>query len=475
MKINRILLALIALVILPCNLMAQADDPVIMTVAGKPVLRSEFEYSYNKNNTDAVIDKKTVEEYVDLFVNYKLKVAAAIDAKLDTLTSYKNEYVGYRDQQVRPTIIDDADVEKEARKIYQDTKDRIGPDGLISPAHILLRLSQQADVKQQEKVKMRVDSIYNVLKQGADFAEIAKKYSEDPGSARNGGMIGQISRGQTLKEFEDAAFALKDGEMSAPVLSPVGYHIIKMCGHSDFAPYDSLREDIHRFIEARGIREAIIDGKLEELVKTTGVTKEQIMDERADSLAKVDPDMENLFREYHDGLLLYEISNREVWEKASKDEEGLVAYFKKNKKNYVWDNPRFKGIAYYTREAADVNAVKKSLKGKKFDEWADVLRSTFNADSVLRIRVEKGIFKKGDNKIVDKEVFGEDTTIPEKKDYPYSSSYGKLLKAPKEMDDVRGQVTADYQDALEKGWVATLRKKYPVVVNKDVVATVNKH
>lgn len=468
-------MALLASAMMPCSMMAQSDDPVIMTVAGKPVLRSEFEYSYNKNNTDAVIDKKTVEEYVELFVNFKLKVAAAIDAHLDTLSSYKKEYIGYRDQQVRPTIITEADVEEQAKKIYQDTKDRVGPDGLVAPAHILLRLSQQADASEQGKVKMRADSIYNELKKGADFGEMAKKYSEDPGSAANGGKIGQISRGQTLKEFEDAAFALKDGEMCAPVLSPVGYHIIKMYGHADFAPYDSLRQDIHRFIEARGIREAIIDGKLEELVKASGSTKEQIMDERADSLANVDSDMNYLFREYHDGLLLYEISNSEVWEKASKDEAGLVAFFKKNKKNYKWDEPRFKGIAYYTREEADIAAVKKSIKGKKFSEWADVLRSTFNADSIQRIRAEKGVFKKGDNKLVDKEMFGQDVTVPEKKDYPYSSTFGQMLKAPKDMDDVRGQVTADYQEALEKGWVATLRKKYPVQVNKDVVATVNKH
>ena len=68
---------------------AQKADPIIMTVAGVDVPRSEFEYSYNKNNTDGVIDKKTIEEYVDLFINYKLKVQAALDAKYDTLTSFK--------------------------------------------------------------------------------------------------------------------------------------------------------------------------------------------------------------------------------------------------------------------------------------------------------------------------------------------------------------------------------------------------
>lgn len=454
---------------------AQVNDPVIMTVGGKPVLRSEFEYSYNKNNTDGVIDRKTVEEYVELFVNYKLKVAAALEEHFDTLTSFNKEYLEYRDQQIRPTLIDDADIEAEARKIYQSTKDRIGPDGLVEPAHILLRLAQQADAQTQSKVKQRADSIYNALLAGADFAEMARKYSEDPGSAQRGGSIGQISRGQTLKEFEDATFALKDGEMSKPVLSSVGYHIIKMIKHADFPPFDSLREDIRNFIEARGLREAVINEKIEALAKQGNTTPANLMNQRADSLAAIDQDTKYLFQEYHDGLLLYEISNREVWDKASKDEEGLKAFFKKNKKKYKWDSPRFKGIAYYAKDNKDIAAVKKSLKGVSFDKWAEVLRSTFNSDSVLKIRVEKGLFKKGDNVLVDKYEFDVDTIPADKKDYPYCATYGKMLKAPKEMSDVRSQVTSDYQDAMEKKWLQGLRKKFPVVVNKDVVATVNKH
>lgn len=454
---------------------AQVNDPVIMTVGGKPVLRSEFEYSYNKNNTDGVIDRKTVEEYVELFVNYKLKVAAALEEHFDTLTSFNKEYLEYRDQQIRPTLIDDADIEAEARKIYQSTKDRIGPDGLVKPAHILLRLAQQADAQTQSKVKQRADSIYNALLAGADFAEMARKYSEDPGSAQRGGSIGQISRGQTLKEFEDATFALKDGEMSKPVLSSVGYHIIKMIKHADFPPFDSLRVDIRNFIEARGLREAVINEKIEALAKQGNTTPANLMNQRADSLAAIDQDTKYLFQEYHDGLLLYEISNREVWDKASKDEEGLKAFFKKNKKKYKWDSPRFKGIAYYAKDNKDIAAVKKSLKGVSFDKWAEVLRSTFNSDSVLKIRVEKGLFKKGDNVLVDKYEFDVDTIPAEKKDYPYCATYGKMLKAPKEMSDVRSQVTSDYQDAMEKKWLQGLRKKFPVVVNKDVVATVNKH
>ena len=84
-------------------------DPVVMTINGVPVPRSEFEYSFNKNNGEGVVDKKTLDEYVDLFVNYKLKVAAALDEKMDTATAFQEEYKMYRDQQVLPTMVDDAD------------------------------------------------------------------------------------------------------------------------------------------------------------------------------------------------------------------------------------------------------------------------------------------------------------------------------------------------------------------------------
>ncbi|MBO4606445.1 MAG: peptidylprolyl isomerase [Prevotella sp.] len=454
------------------------NDPTIMTINGVPVSRSEFEYSYNKNNSEGVIDKKTVDEYVDLFINYKLKVAAAIDARLDTMTSFKKEFAQYRDQQVRPSFITDTDVEKEAKNIYDQTQhyvDSLG--GLINPSHILVKVSQKATGEEQRVAREKADSIYNAIVGGADFGDLARKCSDDKGSAVNGGELNWIQPGQTVQEFEKAAYALNKGEMSRPVLSPFGYHIIKMNDRKMFVPYDSVKADIITFIDRRGIRERIIDQKIEEIVASENntLTKEQLLEQKADELSANDSDLANLIREYHDGLLLYEISNREVWEKGSKDEAGLANYFKKNKKKYTWDSPRFKGIAYHVKDQADVKAVKNSVKGLAFDKWAEKLRTTFNGDSVIRIRVEKGIFKEGDNKLVDKEVFKKDVEVTPTKDYPIDAVYGKVLKAPKEYTDVRGQVTADYQDKLEKEWVEQLRKRYTFTVNKDVLATVNKH
>ena len=464
--------------------LAQSSDPTVMTINGVPVSRSEFEYSYNKNNGEGVIDKLSVDDYLTLFINYKLKVAAALDAKLDTLSSFREEYQMYRDQQVKPTMATDADVLAEARAMYDRTKAMIGSRGLVRPAHILLRLSTKATATEQSAIKQRIDSVYSALQRGADFAELAKKVSDDKGSAANGGLLPWIAPSQTLKEFEDAAFALAPGEMSAPFLSPVGYHIILMKERKQLEPFDALKQDIVESLERRGIRNDIADMKLRrKVVESAGkLNAQQAMQQQADSLAALDSNLKYLFQEYHDGLLLYEISNREVWDKAQNDEIALKAWFDTHKKNYTWKEKRYKGIAYHVKTKADVKAVKKCVKNLSFDQWAEALRTTFNPDSVIRIRVEKGIFKPGDNATIDRLVFklpisaaASTASTASNASYPIDAVYGKKVKRPDDYTDVRQQVVEDLQDYLEQEWVAGLRRRYQVEVNKEVLKTVNKH
>ena len=358
---------------------AQTSDPVVMTINGQNVTRSEFEYSYNKNNGDEVIEKTTVEQYVPLFVNYKLKVAAALDARLDTLASFKQEFAKYRDQQVRPSIVTSEDVENEARKIYDDRQKMIGDKGLIRPAHILIRLAQKASSAAQDSAKARIDSIYACLRSGADFADLATRLSQDPGSAKRGGLLPWICIGQTLKEFEDVAFSLNKGEMSKPFLSPVGYHIVKMTDRKQLEPYDSLRANIITFIEKRNLRDAIAQRKVSEMVKSSNgqLTAAEIMQQRADSLAKVDEAMKYLIQEYHDGLLLFEVSNREVWEKAAADSVGQMKWYKKyRKKRY--------GKKKYEEVKAAVTADWQDELEKR---WVDALRKRYDVviyDEVLK-------------------------------------------------------------------------------------------
>ncbi|MCF0244384.1 MAG: peptidylprolyl isomerase [Bacteroidaceae bacterium] len=449
---------------------AFAQDPTVMTINGTNIPRSEFEYSYRKNNSEGVIDKKTVKEYVDLFINYKLKVAAAYDAKLDTLTSFKKEFADYRNQLVLPTMISDDDVEREAKLIYKNTADRIGPDGLIKCSHILLTVDADADEAKKNEVKARIDSIYNAVKNGADFAELAKKVSQDPGSAKNGGKMDQwVQHGAFVKEFDEAAFALQKGQLSMPVKTQFGWHIIKMDDRKQFDPYDSLRTDIYRFIEARGLRDQIARKTVEERAKAENTDLNTLTVAQAKALSERDNDTKYLLMEYHDGLLLYEMSTKEVWGKAESDVEGLKKYFKENKNKYTWDAPRYKGIAYHTKTAEDMKAVKKTVKKLDFSLWGEKLKEVFNSDSIIRVRAEKGVFKQGDNALVDSLVFKSGKPAKVIKNYPYRDVCGKVIKTPETYEDVKGQVVSDYQEYLEKQWVEALRNKYSFSVNWEEI------
>ena len=109
--------------------------------------------------------------------------------------------------------------------------------------------------------------------------------------------------------------------------------------------------------------------------------------------------------EYRDGMLLFEVSNREVWEKASQDTEGLQKFFKKNKKKYKWDKPHYKGFLIQCSDDTTATAIKKQLKKLDADSVIVVLTREFNTDSLTRVKVERGLFVEGENGWVDQLVF----------------------------------------------------------------------
>lgn len=457
---------------------AQTDDPIVMTVNGVDVARSEFEYSYNKNNTDLVVDKKSLDEYVDLFVNYKLKVAAAMDAQLDTTAAFQKEVADYRSQQAEEYLIDSAFIEEQARNTYEATARNIGPDGMFRAAHILIRLEQQASPLEQAVAKARIDSIYAVLKAGADFAEIAQKHSQDPGTAREGGMLPWLFKGQLLKEFEVVALAMQPGELSEPVLSPVGYHIIYMNERKQFEPYEYHRESIYQFLEQRGIRAHAKRSMGEKLAQEMGggITPEEALAKAEMELDAKYPDFGFLMKEFYEGSLLYEISTREVWEKAAKDEKGLEKYFKKNKKKYRYDEPVYRGLVVHCVSEDVLKGVQKVVKKQPQKEWVRVIREHYNSDSLMQVKMVRGPFKAGKNVYADYYAFNQGERPDTVAGFPVTGVVGKLQKkGPDTYEDVRGPVTADYQNHLEQLWVKELRKRYSVVLYPEALETVNKH
>ncbi len=118
--------------------------------------------------------------------------------------------------------------DKEAKDFYEKHKDLYIEPEAIHARHILIQVSQNASKKEKEAALKKAQQIYEKLLKGEDFSTLAKKYSADPGTRDKGGDLGFFTRGQMIKEFEDAAFALKVGEISPPVRTPLGYHIIKV-------------------------------------------------------------------------------------------------------------------------------------------------------------------------------------------------------------------------------------------------------
>ena len=455
---------------------AAQEDPIVMRINGVPVTRSEFEYNYNKNNSEGVIDKKNVEEYADLFVNYKLKVQAALDDHLDTLSSYQKEFRQYRDQQIRPLLIPEGAKEKEYKDYYDGLVTRLEGKQLIQPAHILIHLSQDATEEQKAAAKTRIDSVYQALKDGADFAELASKVSQDPGSASRGGLLPWIGPNQLVKEFEDIAYSLEVNQISEPFLMTYGYDIVKLMGKKDLEPYDELKERIVNFLDGQGLENHLAQQVLDSIAGQDQKTIEQILDEKTEEFCAKDNDLKYLVQEYHDGLLLFEECNSKVWEPAAKDTLALTNYFKKHKKQYAWDVPHYNGMVYYCKNAADVKAVQKLVKKLPQDKWMSTIRETFNQDSIM-VRVERRLFKKGDNSNIDLLAFKDKSAeLKPVKNYPNVGIFGKVLKkGPAAWTDVSNQVVSDYQRLKEDEFVAELRKRYTIEIDKAVLATVNNH
>ena len=473
MKKTLSLLASVALGMVAC---AQQADPVVMRVNGKDVTRSEFEYSFNKNNSEHTLDKKSLEDYVQLFVDFKLKVAEAETLQMDTLPSFIEEFNGYRSQQAQEYLIDTAFIERESRKVYENTKQNIGPDGLVNTAHILLMIPQNADVATQNKIKAQMDSIYTCLKNGEDFSELARKHSQC-GSAGQGGVLGWIYSKQVVPEYAKVAYSLQVGEMSEPFFSSFGIHVMKLLDKKQFEPYEFHQKSIHAFLERQGIRRMAVEVKADSLYKQYGgkVKREDVLAYEDSLLESKYPEFRHLMQEYHDGLLLFEVSNQQVWDRAAHDEVGLEKFFKKNKKKYAWDAPRFKGAVVHCATPELAASVEKALKKMPEEEWRNYLQKEVNQDSLQLVHMVRGLFKIGSDANVDSLVFKQGAGKPMEK-YPHAVVVGKVQKKyPGSYRDVRGPVTADYQTALEKQWIETLRKKYKVEICSDVLETVNKH
>jgi peptidyl-prolyl cis-trans isomerase SurA len=201
------------------------EDAVLMTIGGNRVTVSEFENVYHKNNSkESVTDTKSLNEYVDLFVNFKLKVKEAEELGLDTAKAFKEELAGYRKQLAQPYLTD-KDVNE---KLLRQTYERLNED--VHAAHILVKVSETALPKDTLEAYNKIMKIRTRILKGEDFNKVAseKGVSDDPSAIENGGDLGYFTALQMVYPFENAAYNTKVGEISMPVRTRYGYHILKV-------------------------------------------------------------------------------------------------------------------------------------------------------------------------------------------------------------------------------------------------------
>ena len=577
-------------------LMFGQQDQVLMTINNQPIMASEFLYIYEKNNQESSLDKKTMDEYLDLFINFKLKVTEAIAQGVDTTEAFKKELAGYRAQATpkylqdkeaidslvvlsynrmakirrashiavqcapdadeatvaaakaridsirervtvgipvkvkkgRKTItVQEAEDFNEAAVLYSEepsakqTRGELGwiqpfryvssfedavyttPVGEVTPVfrspygfHIakvqgerdfeevhashIMKMTPMGDLQRMADAQLAMDSIYNLaIQANADFAALAQANSEDRGSAIRGGDLGWFGRGAMVQPFEDITFGMEIGQISKPFQTRYGIHISKLHEKRGIQPLDSIRGQILRQVQRdqrmQIAEQSFIDKTRAEYNLPAEMSNEEVKAYADAHLEEKYSELRNLVNEYHDGILLFDVSLREVWDKASQDVEGLTAFFKANKKNYVWDAPRFKGHIIYAKDETSAKVAKQIIKTADPDSVMSYLNQRVNVDSVLYVKVERGIWTAGKSAAADKYGFKlKDAEYTPKEDFPIVIAVGKVIKAPQVYTDDRAKVVTDYQDFLEKTWVANLREKYSWSINQEVWNSIKK-
>lgn len=459
------------------SLVAQSlGNTVLATIDGKSISRDEFMYAYQKNKALSGQKSLTPQEYLNLYINYQLKVADALAMGLDTTKTFRREFQLYRDQQLSKKLVNPSFIDSTARAIYQKEAQQLNGKDLIEVSHILLNVPSTATAAQRDKVAQRADSLYQAVLAGADFAELARRYSEDKGTAQNGGQLPTLYPGMTVLPFEEAAYSLQPNQMSRPVLSPFGYHLILMRNRHPLPAFEQVYPSLLQYLRENNVEEAAAQQALTALQTQTGQSRTSIMDSLARNLTANDIQLTYLIQEYHDGLLVYEVSKRNVWDAAEKDRAALEEVFKRNRKSLKWEKPRFVGyIVGAQNKKLAKRARKLLLKGIPADmDIREFLHAPFNKDSVVVAAKGRYIVQKGENSTIDHLAFGVKTSKVYllHDDMPVTMLAGRVEKRPKSFEDARSEVLEIRQKQLEEAWLQQLRSSHRVTINQEVLKSI---
>jgi peptidyl-prolyl cis-trans isomerase SurA len=178
------------------------------------------------------------------------------------------------------------------------------------------------------------------------------------------------------------------------------------------------------------------------------------------------PEFRLLVNEYRDGILLFDLTQETVWDKASKDTTGLKAFHEAHKSDYMWG----KRVNAVVVSCSDKSTATKVMKSLKKNSSLQSILDKYNKDSELTVKLDSNLYSEGQNALIDKVewVKGASAIVEEDKRAKFVYIYEVLEPMEKELMEARGLIISDYQKELETAWIAELRAKYPVTVNKDL-------
>ncbi len=643
---------------------SKTDKEVLMTIGDQSITVKDFTDVYYKNNLKSdVIEKKSVDDYLELFTTFRMKVMEAERLQLDTSAKFKKELAGYRKQLAKPFMSSDDITDELIEEAYQrklkdirashilircdknalpsDTlkaynkamdirkkalakgadfgalADQYSDDpsaksmkatdqnparpgnhgdlgyftvfdmvypfetgayntkegeismpvrsdfgyhlikvvsitdalGSVQAAHIFLQLPFDAPAEDVAATKQKADNIYKELmaQNGKNWNEMVKQYTDDKGTIARNGALSSFTVSRIVPEFIEVCKSLKVDEIAKPVRTNYGFHIIKLLSTSGVSSFDKeskgLSERIEKDMRSKKSEELVLrqvkseykfkqnDKNLEAFLATidssilrnayepaanvdmnatlfsleNNPTKvsdfvtyikanmttqkyvtpatyayqlyESFSNETAMNYADAHledkyPEFKALVQEYKDGILLFDLMDREVWNKAVKDTVGLAEFHKRNASKYMWGDRAYATVITVTRPES-LPKVKALLdKGVELDS----LRSAIQRDSIGYAFVRKGFYQRGDNQYVDQTEWkvGVRNEIPSTVDQSTTIVCIREVRKPeqKTLKESRGLVTSDYQVELEQNWVKSLKEKYPVKINESVLEKV---
>lgn len=631
---------------------SQSKKDILLTVEDTPVYKQEFLRVYKKN-LDLVKDEsqKSVDGYLDLFVDYKLKVQEAYAQELDKDPAYVKEYKKYRAQLSRNYLFEEKIEEDMAREAYERLQEQInaqhvlikvGYDALPQDtlqaynkarevrekaiqgadfSSLVMQYSEEPGAKERKgnlgyftafsmvypfetaayntevgkiskiartsfgyhvikildrrptgkeitvshimvakkeadpsfNAEERIGELYQLLQQGQNFEAIAKQFSDDKNSGISGGKLKPFTKGKLRSpKFEDAAFALKaPGEISKPVQSEFGWHIIRLESFGEKKTYEAQRERLlaqgnrgeRLMVVTSEIRSKIKekygfkgnknhvaffndfvdkdilkrrwtydakDTALDPVIFTIGdrdvyyrdfaahledrhktplprtiKTKEAaiqymyedfervtLQDYFRDKLEEENTAYASVINEYRDGLLIFEVMQRNIWDVAKSDTLALQKYFNANAAKYTWGK-RLDATLFTSNERAALVEAKTLLDQNK---TPDEVKEILNIEGKIRVLLSKGVYEEGAKQLPNNVVFalGVSEIYAKDKGFVLVQTNEVLPEGPKTLDEVKGNVVSEYQKELEVSWMKGLRDKYTVKINKKALRKIKK-